>query len=239
MGKILKFPPAGVRDMNMDKAFVFFANEAICDSTNEILIDGEDIEKRLERLKKEDSMENRLSLLSGLCYFSEALALGGEDWKEYKVKDGEKSVGYAIFTNVEKFPKKAQKVKYREVSLRYMIKELENEPGETDIYINPGSKDGYIVRLELARYMLKLADTASDFADKQMQKGYRGEELTDVMFERYEWRQVEITLKDKRKIVGEITGCSFGDDPNAEYTVTTEKKEETVYRKEIEFIKEI
>lgn len=238
MGRILNFPPEGVRNADFEQSFIFFANEAIRDSTNEILIDGEDIEERLERLKKEDTMENRLSLLSGLCFFSEALALGREDWKEYKVKEGN-AIGYAIFTSREKFPKNARKMKYREVSLRYIRNELENESGEVEIYINPGSEGGYILTLALVRYILILADKASDFADEQMKKGYKGEELTDVMFERYECRRVEITLKDKRKVVGEITGCSFGDDPNAQYSVATGEKEEKVYRKEIGFIKEL
>ncbi len=239
MGKIINFPPEGVRSGSFEKGIVFLTNEAICDSTNEMLIDGEDIEERLERLKNEDTMENRLSLISGLFFFDMAIVIGEEkDWKEHRVKDGD-SLGYAVFTRAEKIPSGGKRVEYQEFSFRNIIKELSEEADNVEIYVNPGSEEGFILTLQMLRYMQKIIDNAVDFADEQMKKGYAGEKLTDKMFERYEWRTVEITMKDQRKIIGEVTGCSYGDDPKAQYTVTVGEQEVKVARKEIAFIKEI
>ena len=239
MGKILNFPTDWVKNGNPDKFMSILLNQAICDSTDEILIDHEDIEERLENLAKNDSLENRIKVICGLCFFDMAIVLGGEDWKEYTMQE-EDSYGYVVFTHINKIPQKQyKKIGFEEFSFRRIIEELADEKGSVEIYVNPGSSASFIFNLQVIRATLEIIDKAVEFADEQMKKGYSGEELTDVMFERFEFRNVEITLKDNQKLVGEVTSLSYGDDPNANYEITAGEKKVTIYRKDIAFIKDL
>lgn len=237
MGKIIQFSQEWGKISNED-AILMLANHAICDSTDELLIDGETIEDRLMSILENDTIENKISLVTGLCFFNSAYVIGKENsWKEYK---SAAENAYFIFTDLDKIPTKHYKKRnFTEISFRIFVERLSDESNEVELYINPGNKASYIVSLEVIRASLELIDKAIEFADEQMKKGYSGETLTDVMFERYEYRTVEVQLKNGETVRGEVVGTSYGDEPNAHYELELDGQSTTVYRKDIAFIREI
>jgi len=237
MGEIIKFP---VNQEDTDKLILLVANNAITDSTNELLIDFEEIEKRLSDLRKYDTMENRILLISGLCFFNDAYVVGeDDDWEKYKMQ-GTKVKSYAVFTNLNKMPKKLVKErKYTEKSFRTIVDKLNKKYEKYEIYINPEKDDGYIFTSDLIKVFFDLIDKAVKFADDRMKEGYKGEELTAIMFEKFDFRNVEITLKNGNKIKTQVQASTFGDEPNARYTYLMDGEEKEVLKKDIIFIKEI
>ena len=87
---------------------------------------------------------------------------------------------------------------------------------------------------------MDIANKAIDFADGLMREGLSADRLTDKLFERFDFRNVEITLTNGLKVCGEVTALSFGDEPDANFEITLENGErDIVYRKDVAFIKEV
>lgn len=239
MAKIYNFPSDWGKH-TQEELFLMLANDAICASTDENLIDSDDIEYRLAELSKNDSVENRSWLIMGLLYFSDVVILGNEaTWTENKI-DYNGSQGFAVYTSVEKLPKNKRNFKYYfEHSFRFVLESLAGESNNIDIYINPGDKDGWTFSLALLRMSMDIANEATGFADDLMKKGITAEGLTDKLFERFDFVNVEITLKDGTKLTGEVEAVTYGDDENAHYEMTKNDGEKLdVYRKDIAFIKQ-
>jgi hypothetical protein len=238
MAEILQFPQGNNEEF--EKLVSEFVNQAVCDSTDELLIDGHTIEGRIAKLCADNTMQNKVAFISGLCAFSDAYIIGDDDtWMDYKLKQGNFE-GYAVFTDIDKVPAdKRRRRQFTSTSFRYMIGQLEGESGKIEFCLNPNEKNSYIISLELLRVSLELYDKASDFTDDLMKKGLKAESLTDVLFERFDYRLVEITLKNGTKLSGQVECPTFGDDPNAHYELTADDKTIDVFRKDIAFIKEI
>ena len=237
MSEIIKFP---VNEEESKELILLLANYAIADSTNELSINFEEIEERLSALRKHETIENRVQLLSGVCFFYDAYVIGEDhEWEECTMK-GTEVKSYAIFTSLNKMPKKIVKAKrYSENSFRNIVDKLNKKDEKYETYINPGKNDGYIFTSELIKVSFDLIDIAIKFADDNMKKGYKGEELTDIMFERFDFRNVEITLNNGKTIKTQVEASTFGDDPNARYTYNVNGEEKEILRKDIAFIKEI
>jgi len=237
MGEIIKFP---INEEDTNKLILLTANNVIADSTNELLINYEEIEERLSNLLKHETMENRVMLLSGLCFFTDAYVIGEEDdWEKY-IMQGTKVKSYAVFTNLNKIPKKIVKERnYTENSFRNIVDILNKKNEKYELYINPGKKEGYIFTSDLIKIFFDLADLAIKFADERMKEGYQGEELTPIMFERFDFRNVEITLKNGNIIKTQVQAPTFGDELNARYTYDFDGEEKEIFKKDIAFIKEI
>src|SRR5574344_1938256 len=105
MGKIIQFP---VNEEETNKLILLVANNAIADSTNESLLDSEEIEERISNLRSHDTMENRVLLITGMCFYNDAYVVGGEDWEDYEMQ-GTSVKSYAVFTSREKMPKSLAK----------------------------------------------------------------------------------------------------------------------------------
>lgn len=218
-----------------------FANDAICASTDENLIDSDDIEDRLAELSKNDSVENRSWLTMGLLFFNNVIILGDEvTWTENKIAYNG-SQGYAVYTSVEKLPKNKRSFKdYFELCFRFVLEKLNAESNNVDIYVNPGDKNGWTFSLAYLRMCMDIANKATDFADDLMKKGLTAEGLTDKLFERFDFVNVEITLTDGTKLTGEVEAVTFGNEENAHYEmIKTDGTKLDVYRKDITFIKQI
>lgn len=240
MAKIFNFPTDWGKHTSED-LFTMFANDAICASTDELLIDSEDIEKRLAELSKRDCAENRSWLIMGLLFFNDVILVGDEDsWTKDKISYNG-SQGFAVYTSVEKLPKDKRSFKcYFELAFRLILEKLSNESNDVDIYVNPGDKNGWTFSLALLRMSMDIANKATDFADGLMKKGLDANGLTDKLFERFDFVNVEIILTNGTKLTGEVEAVTFGDDENAHYEMTkTDGKKVEVFRKDIAFIKEI
>ena len=240
MAKIYNFP-ADWGKHTQEELFLMFANDAICASTDENLIDGNDIENRLAELSKNDNVENRSWLTMGLLFFNNVIILGNEEtWTENKITYNG-SQGFAVYTSVEKLPKNKRNFKdYFELCFRFILEKLANESNDVDIYVNPGDKNGWTFSLAYLRMCLDIADKANDFADDLMNKGLTAEGLTDKLFERFDFVNVEITLTDGTKLKGEVEAVTYGNDENAHYEmIKTDGTKLDVYRKDIVFIKKI
>ena len=217
------------------------ANDAICADTDSVLMDSTDIEKRLVAVNQNDTPENRSSLIMGLLFYNEAILVGTEtSWKSRKLTQNG-MCGYAVYTSAEKLPEYVRMSKvYFDAPFGYILGELQKEKDDVNIYLNPGDVNGVTFSLQLLRLMKEIADKAVDFADGLLKRGLEEKDLTDTLFERFDFRQVHIKLKDGREIEGEVTGLSYGDDPNAKYEVTQKSGEPiTVYRRDISYIREI
>lgn len=240
MAKIYNFPTDWGKH-TPEELFAMFANDAICASTDETLIDSEDIEARLAELSKKDCAENRSWLIMGLLFFNDVIIIGDEDtWTKDKIAyNGSK--GFAVYTSVEKLPENKRNFKYYfELAFRIILEKLANESNDIDIYVNPGDKNGWTFSLALLRASMDIANKAIDFADGLMREGLSADHLTDKLFERFDFRNVEITLTNGSKVCGEVTALSFGKEPDANYKITKENDERViVYRKDIAFIKEV
>lgn len=240
MAKIYNFPTDWGKH-STEELFIMFANDAICASTNETLIDGEDIEARLAELSKKDCAENRSWLIMGLLFFNDVIIVGDEDtWTNNKISYNG-SNGFAVYTSVEKLPNNKKNFKcYFELAFRIILEKLADESSDVDIYVNPGDKNGWTFSLALLRMSLDIANKAIDFADGLMKEGLSADRLTVKLFERFDLRNVEITLANGSKLCGEVTALSYGDEPDANYEITKENGERvTVYRADIAFIKEV
>lgn len=238
MAKIYNFPSDWGKH-TQEELFLILANDAICASTDENLIDSDDIEHRLAELSKNDCVENRSWLIMSLLYFSDVIILGNEEtWTENKVAYNG-SQGFAVYTSVEKLPKNKRNFKYFfEHSFRFVLDSLIGESNNVDIYINPGDKNGWTFSLALLRMCMDIANKAIDFVDELMKKGITAEGLTDKLFERFDFVNVEITLKDGTKLTGEVEAVTYGDEENAHYEMTnSDGTRMDVYRKDIDFIK--
>lgn len=240
MAKIYNFPTDWGKHTT-EELFTMFANDAICASMDETLIDSEDIEARLAELSKEDCAENRSRLIMGLLFYNDVIIVGDEDnWTNEKiVYNG--SQGFAVYTSAEKLPTNKRNFKcYFELSFRLILEKLTDESNDVDIYVNPGDKDGWTFSLALLRMSMDIANKAIDFADGLMREGLSADRLTNKLFERFDFRRVEITLTNGSKLCGEVTALSYGDEPDANYEITKENGETvTVYRSDIAFIKEV
>ena len=217
------------------------ANDAICADTDSVLMDSTDIEKRLVAVNQNDTPENRSSLIMGLLFYNEAILVGTEtSWKSRKLTQNG-MCGYAVYTSAEKLPEYVRMSKvYFDAPFGYILGELQKEKDGVNIYLNPGDVNGVTFSLQLLRLMKEIADKAIDFADGLMKRGLEEKELTDTLFERFDFRQVKIKLKNGAEIEGQVTGLSFGDDPNANYEVTQRNGEPiAVYRRDISYIREI
>lgn len=240
MAKIYNFPTDWGK-YTQEELFSRLANDAVCASTDEILIDSDDIENRLAALSKSDSIENRSWAIMGLLYFSNVLILGdNETWTKNKIEYNG-SQGYAVYTSANKLPKNLRDYKYYfDHSFRYILKQLEKESNNVDIYVNPGDTSGWTFSLELLRMCMDIANKADAFADSLMKKGLTAEGLTDKLFERFDFVNVEITLTDGTILTGEVEAVTFGDDEDAHYEmIKTDGTKLDVYRKDIAFIKQI
>lgn len=240
MAKIYNFPIDWGKH-TLEELFAIFANDAISASTDELLIDSEDIESRLAELSNKDCAENRSWLIMGLLFFNDVIIVGDEDtWIKNKISYNG-SQGFAVYTSVNKLPKNKRNFKnYFELAFRLILEKLEAENNDIDIYVNPGDKNGWTFSLALLRMSMDIANKATDFADELMKKGLDANGLTDKLFERFDFRNVEITLKDGTKLIGEVETVTFGNDVNAHYELTKSDDEKLdVYRKDIAFIKEI
>ena len=69
------------------------------------------------------------------------------------------------------------------------------------------------------------------FADGLMKVGLTSESLTDILFERFEFRNVRIDLFDGETVEGEVVATTYGYEPNAYYTVSVNGRERKVFRK--------
>lgn len=217
------------------------ANDAICADTDSVLLNSADIEDRLLAVNKNDTPENRSYLIMGLLFYTDVILVGTETtWKSRKLNQNG-LCGYAVYTSVEKLPEYVRISKiYFDASFDYILRELQKEKDDVNIYLNPGDVNGVTFSLQLLRLMKEIADKAIDFADGLMKRGLEEKELTDTLFERFDFRQVKIKLKNGAEIEGQVTGLSFGDDPNANYEVTQKSGEPiTVYRRDISYIREI
>lgn len=240
MAKIYNFPTDWGKH-TAEELFTMFANDAICASTDETLIDSEDIEARLAELSKKDCAENRSWLIMGLLFYNDVIIVGDEDnWTNEKIAYNG-SQGFAVYTSVEKLPTNKRNFKcYFELSFRLILEKLTDESNDVDIYVNPGDKDGWTFSLALLRMGMDIANKAIDFADGLMRVGLSVDRLTNKLFERFDFRRVEFTLTNGSKLCGEVTALSYGDEPNANYEITKENGERvTVYRADIAFIKEV
>lgn len=240
MAKIYNFPSDWGKHTT-EELFLMFANNAICADTDETLIDSEDIENRLAELSKNDTAENRSFVIMGLLFYNGAIILGDENsWTKDKISYNG-TQGYAVYTSVEKLPSNKRNFKcYFELAFRLILERLVDESNDVDIYVNPGDKNGFTFSLALLRMSMKIAEEAIEFADALMKKGLDANGLTDKLFERFDFRNVEITLIDGTKICGEVTALSFGNEPNANYEIIKASGERVaVYRRDIVFIKEI
>lgn len=240
MAKIYNFPTDWGKHTT-EELFTMFANDAIRASTDETLIDSEDIEARLAELSKKDCAENRSWLIMGLLFFNDVIIVGDEDtWTNNKIAYNG-SQGFAVYTSVEKLPTNKRNFKcYFELSFRLILDKLTNENNDVDIYVNPGDKNGWTFSLALLRASMDIANKANDFADGLMREGLSAYRLTDKLFERFDFRKVEIALTNGSKVCGEVTALSYGDESDANYEITKENGERvTVYRTDIAFIKEI
>lgn len=238
MAKIYNFPTDWGKH-SQEELFLIFANDAICASTDENLIDSDSIEDRLAELSKNDSVENRSWLTMGLLFFNDVIILGDEEtWTENKIAYNG-SQGYAIYTSIEKLPKNKRNFKYYfELCFRFILEKLAHESDSVDIYVNPGDKDGWTFSLAYLRMCMDIANKANDFADDLMKKGLTAERLTDKLFERFDFVNVEITLTDGTKLTGEVEAVTFGNDENAHYEmIKADGTNLVVYRKDISFIK--
>ena len=72
-----------------------------------------------------------------------------------------------------------------------------------------------------------------------MKTGLTSENLTDILFERFEFRTVRIELLDGSEIEGEVIETTYGGEPNAYYIVSVNGQEQKVFRKDIALIWEI
>ena len=215
------------------------ANDAICADTDSVLLNSADIEDRLLAVNKNDTPENRSYLIMGLLFYTDVILVGTEtSWKSRKLTQNG-LCGYAVYTSVEKLPEYVWISKiYFDASFDYILRELQKEKDDVNIYLNPGDVNGVTFSLQLLRLMKEIADKAIDFADGLMKRGLEEKELTDTLFERFDFRQVKIKLKNGAEIEGQVTGLSFGDDPNANYEVTQKSGEPiTVYRRDISYIR--
>jgi hypothetical protein len=240
MAKIYNFPTDWGKH-TQEELISIFANDAICASTDENLIDSDDIEDRLAELSKNDSVENRSWLTMGLLFFNNVIILGDEvTWTENKIAYNG-SQGYAVYTSVEKLPKNKRSFKdYFELCFRFVLEKLNAESNNVDIYVNPGDKNGWTFSLAYLRMCMDIANKATDFADDLMKKGLTAEGLTDKLFERFDFVNVEITLTDGTKLTGEVEAVTFGNEENAHYEmIKTDGTKLDVYRKDITFIKQI
>ncbi|MDE6505197.1 MAG: hypothetical protein K2L42_04925 [Clostridia bacterium] len=240
MAKIYNFPTDWGKH-TQEELFSIFANDAICASTDENLIDSDDIEDRLSELRKNDRVENRSWATFGLLFFNDVLIMGNEEtWTENKITYNG-SQGYAVYTSVGKLPVNKRNFKnYFELCFRFILEKLNAESNSIDIYVNPGDKNGWTFSLGYLRMCMDIANKATAFADDLMKKGLTAENLTNKLFERFDFVNVEITLKDGTKLMGEVEAVTFGNDENAHYEMTTiDGTKLDVYRKDIAFIKQI
>lgn len=162
MAKIYNFPTDWGKHTTED-LFGMFANDAIIASTDEMLIDGEDIETRLAELSKKDCAENRSRLIMGLLFFNDIIIVGDEEnWTKNKISYNG-SQGYAVYTSAGKLPKSKRNFKcYFELAFRLILEKLQNESNDVDIYVNPGDKNGWTFSLALLRMGMDIANKATE-----------------------------------------------------------------------------
>ncbi len=238
MAKIIQFSNKNMEE-SAKQAILELSNYAIYDSTNELLLDSEEIENRLNEMMLNDNVKSRAAVLSGLYFYTSVYVAGDEDnWREYRLRNNN-SYYYAVYTDESKILKQKRYDDYTEYSFRMIIDDLAEENENTEIIVNPKSKNSVSLTLQLLRTAAELIEQAVSFVDKLMKEGLKSDSLTDILFERFEFRRVEIKLNDGSIIIGEVTATSYGDEPNANYEVETKEKTLTVYRKDIAFIKEI
>lgn len=239
MAKIIPFPGDGWEEKSRE-LLLGLANEAIYDDTYQLLLDAEEIEKRLHNLWLNDNTETRTYFLSGFCLFTDAYVVGNENtWTLHK-KKSKNSEFYAVYTREDKIPVRERK-KYGcvELTVKSIIESLANESGQVELVVNMEDKDNCVLTLVLLRSSIDIVDTAVNFADSLMKVGLTSESLTDILFERFEFRSVRIELFDGETIEGEVVETTYGDEPNAYYTVSVNGRERKVFRKDIVMINEI
>ena len=239
MAKIIPFPSDGWEEKSKE-LLLGLSDEAIYDDTYQLLLDAQEIEIRMHNMYLNDNTETRTLLLSGFCLFTDAYVVGNDkNWTEYKI-GYENSEFYAVYTREDKIPKRDRK-KYGcvELSVRSIVEGLVNESGQVELIVNKSDADYCVLTLALLRASIDIADTSIKFADGLMKVGLTSESLTDILFERFEFRNVRIDLFDGETVEGEVVETTYGYEPNAYYTVSVNGRERKVFRKDIVMINEI
>lgn len=239
MAKIIPFP-SDDWEAKSRELVLSLSNEAIYDDTYALLLDAEEIESRMHKMYLNDNNETRTSFLSGFCMFADAYVIGNEEtWTQHKHKS-KNSEFFAIYIREDKIPVKEQK-KYGcvDLTVKDIAQRLKNESGQVELVINAGDTDSCTLTLLLLRASLDIVDTALTFADNLMKTGLTSESLTDILFERFEFRTVRIELLDGSEIEGEVIETTYGGEPNAYYIVSVNGQEQKVFRKDIALIWEI
>lgn len=226
-----------MEDADLKEQELLLLKDVLEDDTHWDLMTDRELERRIRAFEKLGRGIDYLRVWSCLR-LAHVFYLKAEKNKNVPlVLSSEKSDFLPIYSSKRKIGKE-EKSKYfiDEISFFDLIKYLEKEKKINGIILNYQTSQISMSTEQLLTLMTAY-DHITDAFDNMMESGMTGEELTDIMFERFGGRKISAELTDGRKIEGEVWS-SHSEDGNICLDVEIgENQSIEIYRKDVKTIK--